>query len=208
MRNTILATLLFVVVSLGAQNETAANKEVAREALVLEAGKEKILGRLDKAKELYKQLLIEYPNNDLAAYELARILMVQNQAEEAIIWASKAAAIDPANVWYAILKADALQAMGQFKDAAGVYEQLVKQNLRQSNYYYKWAFYLVKANELNAALKVYDELDRLSHHRFRRTRHVATETKAARGKRCADVPRAFSISHGLLDFGAVQTAAV
>ncbi len=127
MRSSILAALLCAVVTLGAQNETVANKEVTREALIIEAGKEKMLGRLDKAKELYKQLLKEYPNNELAAYELARILMVQNQPEEAIIWANKAAAVNPSNVWYAILKADAMQAMGQYKDAAGVYEQLTRQ---------------------------------------------------------------------------------
>ena len=160
MRSSILAALLCAVVTLGAQNETVANKEVTREALIIEAGKEKMLGRLDKAKELYKQLLKEYPNNELAAYELARILMVQNQPEEAIIWANKAAALNPSNVWYAILKADAMQAMGQYKDAAGVYEQLTRQFPTQSNYFYKWAFYLVKANELNPALRVYDDLER------------------------------------------------
>ncbi|WP_353481449.1 tetratricopeptide repeat protein [Haliscomenobacter sp.] len=160
MRSTILAMLLLVVVTLAAQNETVANKEVTREALIIEASKEKLLGRLDKAKELYKQLLTEYPNNDVAAYELARILMVQNQPEEAILWATKAATASPTNVWYAVLKADAFQAMGQFKAAAGVYEQLTKQVPTQSNYSYKWAFYLVKANELNAALRVYDDLER------------------------------------------------
>lgn len=160
MRSTILAMLLLAVVTLAAQTETVANKEVTREALIIEASKEKLLGRLDKAKELYKQLLTEYPNNDVAAYELARILMSQNQPEEAILWATKAATVSPTNVWYAVLKADAFQAMGQFKAAAGVYEQLTKQVPTQSNYSYKWAFYLVKANELNAALRVYDDLER------------------------------------------------
>jgi tetratricopeptide (TPR) repeat protein len=160
MRSTILAMLLLAAVTLAAQNETAANKEVTREALIIEASKEKLLGRLDKAKELYKQLLTEYPNNDVAAYELARILMGQNQPEEAVLWATKAATANPTNVWYAVLKADAFQAMGQFKAAAGVYEQLTKQVPTQSNYFYKWAFYLVKANELNAALRVYDDLER------------------------------------------------
>jgi tetratricopeptide (TPR) repeat protein len=160
MRSTILAMLLLAVVTLAAQTETVANKEVTREALIIEASKEKLLGRLDKAKELYKQLLTEYPNNDVAAYELARILMVQNQPEEAILWATKAATASPTNVWYAVLKADAFQAMGQFKAAAGVYEQLTKQVPTQSNYFFKWAFYLVKANELNAALRVYDDLER------------------------------------------------
>lgn len=160
MRSTILAMLLLAVVTLAAQTETVANKEVTREALIIEASKEKLLGRLDKAKELYKQLLTEYPNNDVAAYELARILMSQNQPEEAILWATKAATVSATNVWYAVLKADAFQAMGQFKAAAGVYEQLTKQVPTQSNYSYKWAFYLVKANELNAALRVYDDLER------------------------------------------------
>lgn len=159
MRGIVFAAFLLAGLMLRAQ-EIGTKKEVSREELIVEASKEKMLGRLDKAKALYKQLLTEYPNNELAAYELARILLVQNQAEEAIIWAGKAANADPANVWYAILKADALQAMGQYKDAAVVYENLVRLHPAQNNYYFKWAFYLVKANELSAALKIYDDLER------------------------------------------------
>ncbi len=159
MRSLIFVVLFLGMISLHAQ-EIVGNKEIDREALLIEASKEKMLGRLDKAKELYKQLLTEFPNTDAAAYELARILMVQKQPEEAIIWVSKAVTANPSNVWYSILKADAQQAMGQYKDAAAVYEQLTRQYPTQSNYFYKWAFYLVKANELNAALKVYDDLER------------------------------------------------
>ncbi|MDX2069314.1 MAG: tetratricopeptide repeat protein [Haliscomenobacter sp.] len=161
MRSLIFTVLFLSVISLYAQ-EIVGNKEIDREALLIEASKEKMLGRLDKAKELYKKLLTEYPNTEAAAYELARILMLQNQPEEAVIWVSKAVTANPANVWYAILKADALQAMGQYKDAAAIYEQLARQYPTQYNYFYKWAFYLVKANELNAALKVYDDLERRS----------------------------------------------
>jgi tetratricopeptide (TPR) repeat protein len=161
MRSLIFTVLFLSVICLYAQ-ETVGNKEIDREALLIEASKEKMLGRLDKAKELYKKLLTEYPNTEAAAYELARILMLQNQPEEAVIWVSKAVTANPTNVWYAILKADALQAMGQYKDAAAIYEQLTRQYPTQYNYFYKWAFYLVKANELNAALKVYDDLERRS----------------------------------------------
>lgn len=160
MRSLIITLLFFIAANLPAQEVPVTNKEVDREALLIEASKEKMLGRLDKAKELYKKLLTEFPNTETAAYELARILLVQNQAEEAIIWASKATSLNPGNVWYAVLKADALQAMGQYKDAAAVYELLTRQAPTQYNYFYKWAFYLVKANELNAALKVYDDLER------------------------------------------------
>lgn len=159
MRSLVIAILFLGVFNLHAQ-EAVGSKEIDREALLIEASKEKMLGRLDKAKELYKQLLTEFPNTEAAAYELARILMVQNQPEEAIIWVSKAVTANPSNVWYGILKADALQAMGQYKDAAAIYEQLTRQYPTQYNYFYKWAFYLVKANELNAALKVYDDLER------------------------------------------------
>lgn len=159
MRSVLFTLLFFVALTLPAQ-EPVTDKEVDREGILIEASKEKMLGRLEKAKELYKKLLTEYPNTETAAYELARILLMQNQPEEAIIWASKAATINPGNVWYAVLKADALQAMGQYKDAAAVYEQLTRQHPTQYNYFYKWAFYLIKANELNAALKVYDDLER------------------------------------------------
>ena len=89
MRSLIITVLFLGMSSLYAQ-EIVGNKEIDREALLIEASKEKMLGRLDKAKELYKQLLTEFPNTEAAAYELARILMVQKQPEEAIIWVSKA----------------------------------------------------------------------------------------------------------------------
>jgi predicted Zn-dependent protease len=135
-------------------------KEVAREALVIQASKEKMLGNLNKAKDLYNQIITENPTHSLAAYELARILLSQNQAEEAASWAKKAAELEPANPWYAILQADALQNLGKPQDAAAVYGNLLKRFPNQDQYAYKQAFLLVKANDLNGAIKVYEDLEK------------------------------------------------
>ncbi len=135
-------------------------KEVAREALVIQASKEKMLGNLNKAKALYNQIITENPTHSLAAYELARILLSQNQAEEAASWAKKAAELEPANPWYAILQADALQNLGKPQDAAAVYGNLLKRFPNQDQYAYKQAFLLVKANDLNGAIKVYEDLEK------------------------------------------------
>jgi tetratricopeptide (TPR) repeat protein len=135
-------------------------KDVAREALVIQASKQKMLGNLNKAKELYNQIITENPTHSLAAYELARILLSQNQAEEAASWAKKAAELEPANPWYAILQADALQNLGKPQDAAAVYGNLLKRFPNQDQYAYKQAFLLVKANDLNGAIKVYEDLEK------------------------------------------------
>jgi tetratricopeptide (TPR) repeat protein len=135
-------------------------KEVAREALVIQASKEKMLGNLNKAKTLYNQIITENPTHSLAAYELARILLSQNQAEEAASWAKKAAELEPANPWYAILQADALQNLGKPQDAAAVYGNLLKRFPNQDQYAYKQAFLLLKANDLNGAIKVYEDLEK------------------------------------------------
>ena len=63
------------------------------------------------------------------------------------------------NLWYLKFLADLQQQAGAYKDAAASYERVVELEPNDAQSYYRYAYLLVKANEIKDALKVYDELE-------------------------------------------------
>ncbi|MFT4971731.1 MAG: tetratricopeptide (TPR) repeat protein [Saprospiraceae bacterium] len=74
--------------------------------------------------------------------------------------AEKAAIQDPSNVWYQMFLAELYLETNEDKKAAGVYEALVEKNPNEEDFYFKWAYFLVRSNETEKAIKVYDELEK------------------------------------------------
>lgn len=135
--------------------------EINQERLFLEAYEKKILGKFDEAIALYEKVYEGSPASHAAAFELARIYDQQRQSTEAIKWMKLAQAADPENVYYQEFLAELYQAGGRFEEAAAIYEQLTKKS-EDTYYYYRWAYFLVKANKINEAIKVYDELEKVA----------------------------------------------
>jgi tetratricopeptide (TPR) repeat protein len=143
-----------------AQIEQIEEKTVNLEKLLIEANLERILGNYDKSIKLYEQVLKDDATNDAAYYELARLHDVKGADDEAIRFAKKAVDLSPENHWYHRFLADTYQQVGRNKEAAGVYEYLVSKSPNDEEYYYKWAYFLLKANEIPKAIKVYDDLEK------------------------------------------------
>lgn len=152
--------VLLLVVSAQAQ-KTYTEEEITQERMFLEAYEKKLIGKYEEAIELYKKVHEESESNHAAAFELARIYDQQKDANEAIRWMKLAQIADPDNEYYREFLAELLQSAGRFSEAAEVYEQLVKKD-DNVYYYYRWAYYLVRANEIDAAIKVYDNLEKLT----------------------------------------------
>ena len=163
MRNfrygTLLGALILFTLSLPAQVRYT-ESDVNLEKVFIEANRERLLENYDNAEALYKQVLKRDKNNDAAAYELARIYDLKTEEDKAIKSIKEAIEWAPDNLWYKKFLADIYQKIGRHKEAAEVYETLAEAEPFRQEYYFKWAYFLVRAGEIDKAVKVYDELEK------------------------------------------------
>ena len=157
---TPVISFFLVLLSLPILAQRVSEQEIGIQKLFIEANGERLLGNFDKAIPLFEEVLKKDKTNHAAAYELARIYTATNKNDEAIKSLKKAMANAPENVWYQQFLADVYEKTGQFEEAADLYAQLVKTYPSNDSYYFKWAFYLVKDNEIDRAIKAYDALEK------------------------------------------------
>lgn len=143
-----------------AQTEQITEEEIKLQELFIAANAEKLRGNYEKAIGLFESFLEKDKENGAAAYELARLYDLEEKNDLALKSAEKAAAQDPANVWYQMLLAELYLDANEDKKAAGVYESLVENNPDEEDFYFKWAYFLVRSNETEKAIKVYDDLEK------------------------------------------------
>ena len=123
------------------------------------ANKEKILGNLDNAANLFSEVIRKDPNNAAAMYELANIYAGQKKFADALYFAKGAYLIDKKNSWYVLTYTDILEKNKKFAEAAAVLEKAVQDNPSQVDFYYEWATALLYAEKPTEAVKVYDKLE-------------------------------------------------
>lgn len=153
----LLAICMNTVVE--AQPVRISEEEAQTQKVFIEANREKILGNFENSAFLYKEVLKRDKDNHAAAYELARVYDVLDKREKAIGSIKMAVAWDQKNPWYKMFLADLYEKEHKEKDAAKLYEELVKNEPNNKYYYTKWAFALVRAQEPEKAIKVYDLLE-------------------------------------------------
>lgn len=127
--------------------------------LFFNANKEKILGNLNNAAELFAEVIRKDGGNAAAMYELSNIYVQQKRYADALFFAKSAYQIDPGNSWYALSYSEILQRNKKFDDAASVLSQLVKDNPDRIDFYYEWSSALIFADKPAEAIKVYDKLE-------------------------------------------------
>ncbi len=160
----ISTLLIFMLLSAGqalwAQPGRVSEAEVNTQKVFIDANKEKILGNYENAAYLYKEVIKRDKRNHAAAYELARIYDVLDKDDKALSSIQMAVSLDEQNPWYRMFLADMYEKMADFAKAADVYKQLAKEEPSVEYYQFKWAFYLVKGNKADKAIKVYDALEK------------------------------------------------
>lgn len=127
--------------------------------LFFNANKEKILGNLNNAADLFAEVIRKDGSNHAAMYELANIYAEQKKYSDALFFIRSAYKLDAKNEWYAMSFAEILQKNGKFEESATVYEQLLKDKPDRLDYYFEWASALIYANKLPDAIKVLDKLE-------------------------------------------------
>lgn len=156
-RHCLLCLMLALATSGWAQVIT--EEELATQQTFIEAGREKVLGHDEKAIELYRQVLERDSRNAAASFEIGRIYLSKSEQAEAVRYLKQAFEWAPDNLWYARFLADAYQGAGRNAEAAALYEQLVIKAPADTDLYLKWAYFLVRAQEIDRAIKVYDDLE-------------------------------------------------
>lgn len=135
-------------------------KEINTQRIFIEATKEKLTGNYEDAIYLFNEVLRKDKENDAASYELAKLHDMLNESNKAIRHIKNAIEFSPNNVWYSKFYSDLLRKAGKYEEAARVYGKLVDQNPEQKKLYFDWAYLLIKAQKVDEAIQVFDNLER------------------------------------------------
>jgi len=161
----LLTTLPFPVFTqntIGGQAKIVPEAEVERQSLFVNAERERMLGKNEKATELFQKFLYDNPANDAAWYSLSRTQYLVKDlmgAQESI---AKAVKLQPANEWYAIFQADLFEQTGRTEDAVRIYEDLTKRYQKLPEFYQRLAYLDVLSGDPKGGLKALDRLEKLT----------------------------------------------
>lgn len=159
MRQALTLLFLLLLVGLQAQPGSVSESSVKAESNFIEAKREAMLGRTDKAIELFKVIVDLEPDNDPARFELGRLLYAAGETSDAIDQLKEAFAQRP-NEIYAAFLAELYQASGRNKEGADLYTQLIKDHPQKEEYYLGKASFLVRDQDIKGAIAVYNELEK------------------------------------------------
>ncbi|MFL5764846.1 MAG: tetratricopeptide repeat protein [Bacteroidia bacterium] len=134
-------------------------EQVLFTTLFFDANKSWILGDYDMAEANYSRALKIDPASAACMYGLARIYDFQNNKNQALFYAKKAATAEPGNTWYQLLYADCLRSTKQPEGVVSVYERLVKDNPNNFDFYYELAIAYLYVNKTSDALKTYNKIE-------------------------------------------------
>ncbi len=124
--------------------------------LFYNAVKEKAVGKIDRAMDLFGQVIRMDQNNDAAHYELAQIYYQNKKFNDALYFARTAARLKPSNEWYQLLLADICMNTGRQSEAVSIHEKLAKTYPQRIEYYFNWANALMFSGKMEEAIKVFD----------------------------------------------------
>lgn len=157
-----------------AQPGSVSQAEVNTNKAYIQAKQAALLGQWDDALNLFGQLLATDPEHDVLLYEVARIHYAREDNTAALDNLEKAYAASP-KVPYAMLLGELYQATGQNETGADLFEELADRVVRdplsfdyrsskaageaERGFRLQQALFLVRAQQIDRAIKVYDQLE-------------------------------------------------
>ena len=160
LKYLIYPLLLLSQISMLAQTGGVTEADLALESIFIEGNREKLLGNWDKAIEKFEAVLEKDRDNAAAAYEMARVYEAKKDLENAEKYGLKAVEWDGTNEWFRMYLAEVYQKNNKDNLAAMQYEELAKQQPYNEGFYQQWAYYLVRSSQPEAAINVYNELEK------------------------------------------------
>ncbi len=165
MQAKLFIGILFFFVSMLFNTSVSGQDKVSEDEVqiqesFIEAKKQRLLGNLDKALEIFEELWRDHSGIPAIAYEIAGIYEEQEEMSKALEFAQKAYALEETNEWCLRLLARLYEKMGQNRDAAEMYDQIVRLDPEQEASYTKWAYLLTKGDQIEKAIAVYDLMEK------------------------------------------------
>lgn len=157
-----ISTFISAQNTIGGVKTTVPESEVKRQSAFLNAEREFLLGRWDKALEAYKAFLFENPEYDAAWYGLSRTYAAKKDLVNALDAIAKAVEKGPGNQWYLLYQADLFEKAGRTKDALATFETLVKLFPETPEFYEKLAYLAVLNEDPKRGLKALDKLEQFT----------------------------------------------
>lgn len=156
---SIIVFVFCSIIGLLAQGSRFTQEEINLQQTLIEASKEKLLRNYESAADLYKQIINENRSLPNPHFELARVYQELGKMELAVKHAQTAIRLDDSNEWYKTFLADLYDKEGYNRKAATIYKELALTNTNNDSYYFQWAYFLVKAEEGEAAIDVFNQLE-------------------------------------------------
>ena len=128
-------------------------------AMLLEAKKEALIGNTDKALQMFTYYADRFPDDPAGKFELARLLASREKFDDAYELLQDAIRLDPNNKYYRIFYAEVCQLGKKEKEAATVYEYLIKKYPSELDYYFQLAALYLMVGEEKKAAETYDVIE-------------------------------------------------
>ncbi|HIA11623.1 MAG TPA: tetratricopeptide repeat protein [Flavobacteriales bacterium] len=166
----LLALLLHACSSLRKEVSTKSNEEskvlvgqdlIRFQKLFYNANREKVLGNLDKAANLFESCIRKDPGSAAAMYELGGIYVRTGKLKEGVYFAKQAAEIDRKNVWYQLLLADAYAQSGKYDKSIKTYQEIIKLHPEKIELYYEMSSIMLTAKQFTEAIEVYNQIEEI-----------------------------------------------
>lgn len=142
-----------------AQGSRFTQDEINMQKMLIEASKEKLLRNYESAATLYEQIVSENRSLPTPHFELARVYTELGKKDLALKHAQTAIRLDGENQWYKTFLADLYDKEGYNRKAAAIYQGLAQTYNNNDSYYFQWAYFLVKAEEGEQAIEVFNKLE-------------------------------------------------
>ena len=121
---------------------------------LIEAVKQKNLGNISEAVKLYRLVIKEKPDCDVAYYELGTIYLMTKQLELARINLQEAYSIDPDNQWYTLAYLNALGASEDYKTITEILKEKKKSDPEEVEWEYQLASVLFTMGRTRKAIRI------------------------------------------------------
>lgn len=168
MRKVILSVLLaFLVISVFADGkkkvenvqELDEKSQLEFDYSFMEGVRCKITGDFQAAIGWYDNCLKINPESPVVKYEIASILMANQDYNGALQLAREAVAVNPGNMWYKILLATILQNKSMIEEACNVYAEIIAKYPEKEEFYLIEAGLYASVEKWQKAIEVYDRYE-------------------------------------------------
>lgn len=127
---------------------------------LIEAVKQKNLGNPSEAAKLYRLVIKEKPDCDVAYYELGSIYLMSNQVDLAVKTLELSYNLQPDNQWYTLAYLNALGAGEQFDVIVEILKEKIKSDPEETEWEYQLAAAYFSQEKAKKAIKTLEKIEK------------------------------------------------